>query len=96
MTSGFFHSYLSNRCQFTKFGETESSRINVTCGVPLGSILGPLLFLLYINDLPHASAFPTVLFADDTCNCMSTLQALEMANGDMKQVDDWLVSNELT
>ena len=67
VTSDVFHSYLSNRCQFTKFGETESSRINITCGVPQGSILGPLLFLLYINDLPQASAFQTVLFADDTC-----------------------------
>jgi len=67
VTSDFLHSYLSNRCQFTKFGETESSRINITCGVPQGSILGPLPFLLYINDLPQASAFQTVLFADDTC-----------------------------
>ena len=67
VTNDFFHSYLSNRCQFTKFGETESLRINITCGVPQGSILGSLLFLLYINDLPQASAFQTVLFADDTC-----------------------------
>jgi len=36
MTSDFFHSYLSHRCKFTKFGETESLRINITCGVPQG------------------------------------------------------------
>jgi len=99
VTRDFFHSYLSNRCQFTKFGETESSRINRTCGVPQGSILGPLLFLLYINELPQASAFQTVLFADDTClskisNCMRTLQAA--VNGEIKHVDDWLISNKLT
>ena len=101
MTSDFFHSYLSNRChcQFTKFGETESSRLNTTCGVPQGSILDPLLFLLYINDLPQASAFQPVLFADDTClfsksNCMRTVQAA--VNGKIKHVNDWLISNKLT
>ena len=99
MTSDFFHSYLSNRCQFTKLGETESSRINITCGAPQGSILGPLLFLLYINHLPQAFAFQNVSFADDTClffksNCMNTLQAA--VNGEIKHVDDWLISNKLT
>jgi len=99
LTSDFFHSYLSNRCQFTKFGQTESSHINITCGSPQGLILGPLLVLLYMNDLPQASAFQTVLFADDTClffksNCMSTLQAA--VNGEIKHVDDWLISNKLT
>ena len=99
VTSDFFHSYLLNRCQFTKFGETGSSRININYGVPQGSILGPLVFLLYTNDLRQASAFQTVLFADDTClfsksNCMSTTQVA--VSGEIKHVDDWLISNKLT
>ena len=59
--------YLSDRKQFVAFNGKSSPHSNITCGVPQGSILDPLLFLLYINDLPLCSDFPHyVLFADDT------------------------------
>jgi hypothetical protein len=60
-------SYFSNRLQFVQYNNTCSSYKTIQCGVPQSSILGPLLFLLYINDLGHVSnILELILFADDT------------------------------
>ena len=66
-TASWFKSYLAQRQQLVSIGEVKSELKSITCGVPQGSILGPLLFLLFINDLPlYTTKVFTDLYADDT------------------------------
>ena len=63
----WFSDYLVNRYQYVKIGNVESDLLRITCGIPQGSTLGPLLFTLYINDMPNCSnKLSFRIFADDT------------------------------
>ena len=95
----FFKSYLTNRQQITSVNGTISDWLTVLCGVPQGSVLGPLLFLLYTNDLSNASNFCINLFADDTCLslCNKSLKELNtQCNIEAARVDKWFRANKLT
>ena len=92
-------SYLKNRYQYTNVRKFMSSYTKVSCGVPQGSCLGPLLFLLYINDISLISNFDATLFADDTCLMMAdnNLKNLEhKVQIELKKVNSWLCQNKLS
>ncbi|PIK47139.1 putative RNA-directed DNA polymerase from mobile element jockey-like [Apostichopus japonicus] len=66
-TLNWLDSYITNRLQYTTYKNSNSGLGEIACGVPQGSVLGPLLFIIYVNDICHVSNIAhTVLFADDT------------------------------
>ena len=97
VSNKWFHSY---RHQKVSLNGESSSRLPITYGVPQGSILGPLLFLIYINDMHHAMKFSTIYhFADDTnllysCKYFKTLR--KSLNTDLALLYEWLCANRLS
>lgn len=95
------HSYLSNRSQCVVIGEHKSSFLSLNRGVPQGSILGPLLFSLFINDLPSVLKYCFVhLFADDVqiakaSNISNMSNCVDQINEDLMAISNWASLNEL-
>ena len=104
IANNWFSSYLSKRRQFVSIGGTNSETLNIEHGVPQGSVLGPLLFLIYINDLHTCIKHSTTRhFADDT-NLLYTIDynkprnrnLTRNLNKDLKSLNHWLLANKIT
>ncbi len=99
-TYAWFKSYIQNRKSICLMNGKKSHATEITCGVPQGSNLGPILFLLYINDLPKClETTKANLFADDTNLSCAGLDANEIETKlkrDLENVHSWLRCNKLT
>jgi len=98
-TIEWFESYLNGRLQCVDIGGTLSTPAIVTCGVPQGSILGPLLFLIYVNDMPSAVSCKLLLYADDSALLVSGKDPADIQqrlSSELQSIREWLIDNKLS
>ena len=94
----WFENYLSNRHQYMELYGKKSNRKVVTCGVPQGSILGPILFLMYVNDIHKCTSLDVLSFADDTtilCSSYDIKALYDEMNFELGKLSEWFKANKL-
>ena len=96
----WFHSDLFNRSQYVIYDDMQSDTHHVKCGVPQGSIMGPLLFIIYMTDICNVSKFLyTILYSDDTCvllNGKELNNLIQPMNTELDLLSSWLKSIKLS
>ena len=99
VSENWFSNYLFNRKQYVSYNSTASPKVDISCGVPQGSILGPLLFILYMNDICNTSnLLSLILFADDTTVLYSHNVLSELCNTvniELCKVSNWFKSQQI-
>ena len=100
ITGAWFTSYLVDRQHFVQYRGALSRAQFVGCGVPQGSVLGPLLFIIYVNDLPsNITRAKTIMYADDTTLYVSDTNMNRLystINDELDIISDWFKSNKLS
>ena len=96
----WFKNYLTNIKQYVYYDSIESELLSIECGVPQGSILGPLLFFIYVNYISYSSnALQYILFADETnafCSNSDLNTLLRTINTELPKLSKWFKSSKLS
>jgi hypothetical protein len=99
IVNDWFKSYLSERSQFVEIDNIKSQKLSIKCGVPQGSTLGPLLYLIYVNDIGRSGKANILSFADDTTLYLSGTDLNKLYGDANKQINnlfEWFCSNKLS